>query len=185
MKLVVGLGNPGKKYKNSKHNIGFMALDSYAATNKSKFKKSVKFSSEILVSNDYILLKPKTFMNNSGMAVNRVVEYYNIDLNDVLIIFDDLNLSFARLRLRPSGSAGGHNGIKSIIANLSSQSFNRLRVGIGRNANKDMKDDVLSNFSKLELNALTEINIDIANIIEQFVSSEPFEVIMNRFNSKE
>lgn len=185
MKLVVGLGNPGKKYKNSKHNIGFMALDSYAAANKSTFKKSVKFSSELSIQDNYILLKPKTFMNNSGMAIQKIVSYYNIDLKDVLVIFDDLNLPFAKLRLRMNGSAGGHNGIKSIIAHLSSQNFNRLRVGIGRDSNKEMKDDVLSNFSKSELKDLSEINIDISNIIKLFVNSEPMENIMNRFNSKE
>ena len=184
MKLVVGLGNPGKKYKNSKHNIGFIALDSYAEANKIKFKKSVKFHSEIHISKEYILLKPKTYMNNSGMAVKHIVDYYNIKVEDVIIVFDDLNLPFAKLRLRTTGTAGGHNGIKSILSHLPSPDFNRLRVGIGRNANKEMKDDVLSNFSKTELKELAKINIDITNIIEDFINDKSFELIMNDYNSK-
>ncbi len=182
MKLVVGLGNPGKKYKNSKHNIGFMALDSYAITNKIKYRKSIRFTSEIAKTEKAILAKPKTYMNNSGLAVRKIMEYYKILPKDVLIVFDDLNLPFAKIRLRQTGSAGGHNGIKSIISHLSTQDFKRLRVGIGRDSNKEMKVDVLSNFSKAEAQKLTELEIDFNNIIESFVNEEDFERITNRHN---
>lgn len=111
MKLIVGLGNPGKQYVHTKHNIGFTALDSYAEANKIKYKKSIKFTAEIAKTEQAIYLKPKTYMNNSGLAVKKVMEYYHIEAKDMLVIFDDLNLPFNKLRLRPSGSAGGHNGV--------------------------------------------------------------------------
>lgn len=182
MKLVVGLGNPGKKYIDTKHNIGFMSLDSYAATKKIKYKKSIKFISEIGKTNDVIFLKPKTYMNNSGLSVRKVMEYYKIEPQNVLVIFDDLNLPFLKIRLRYSGSAGGHNGIKSIISHLGTQDFNRLRVGIGRDSDKEMKIDVLSSFSKAEAKMLDNLMLDTNNIIDDFVEGIPFENIMNKYN---
>ncbi|XMB71560.1 aminoacyl-tRNA hydrolase [Mycoplasmatota bacterium WC30] len=182
MKLVVGLGNPGKKYKNSKHNIGFMILDSYASSNNIKYKKSIRFISEITKTETTILAKPKTYMNNSGLAVRKIMEYYKILPEDVLIVFDDLNLPFAKIRLRQTGSAGGHNGIKSVISHLGTQDFKRLRVGIGRDSNKEMKVDVLADFSKAETKKLTELEIDINNIIDSFVNNEAFEKIMSTHN---
>jgi len=182
MKLIVGLGNPGKKYVGTKHNIGFMSLDSYAGIKSIKYKKSIRFTSEIAKTNTAILIKPKTFMNNSGFAVRKVMEYYKIEPQNVLIIFDDLNLPMIKLRLRPSGSAGGHNGIKSIISHLGTQDFNRLRVGIGRDSNKEMKIDVLSDFSKSETKLFNDLVVDINNIIDDFIEGKTFESIMNKYN---
>ncbi len=182
MKLIVGLGNPGKKYSDSKHNIGFMVLDTFAKANKINYKKSIRFISEIAVLNECILLKPKTYMNNSGLAIRKVCDFYKIPSEDVLVVFDDLNLPFAKLRLRRTGSAGGHNGIKSLIAHLGTEDFNRLRVGIGRNDNKEMKDDVLSNFSKSEMKILNELQTEICSIIEEFIKDNDFEKIMNKYN---
>ena len=182
MKLIVGLGNPGKKYLDTKHNVGFIALDSYAEVYKLKYKNSIKFSAEVASSDKAILVKPKTFMNNSGLAVRKIMDYYKIESKDVLVIFDDLNLPFAKIRLRPSGSAGGHNGIKSIITHLGTQDFHRLRVGIGRDSNIDMKIDVLSSFSKSEMKILTDLEIDINNIIDDFIADKEFENIMNKYN---
>jgi len=182
MKLIVGLGNPGKKYSDSKHNIGFMVLDGYADTKKIKYKKSIKFTSEIALVGDVVLLKPKTFMNNSGLAVRKTCDYYKIEPQDILIIYDDLNLPFTKLRLRSTGSAGGHNGIKSLIAHLNTENFNRLRVGIGRDSNKEMRDDVLSDFSKSELKILSDLQIEISNIIDDFIENHDFEKIMNKYN---
>lgn len=182
MKLIVGLGNPGKQYKETKHNVGFMSLDSYAKAKGIKYKKSIRFTSEITKGNSYILIKPKTYMNNSGLAVRKVIDYYKIQPKDVLVIFDDLNLPFAKIRLRPSGSAGGHNGIKSIITHLGTDDFKRLRVGIGRNTDRDMKVDVLSNFSKTELKILTDLELDITNIIDDFIDDQAFDSIMNNYN---
>lgn len=182
MKLIVGLGNPGKKYQNSKHNIGYIALDSYADANKLKYKKSIKFTSELVQYKDAILLKPKTYMNLSGSAVRRVVDYYQIAPNDILVVFDDLNLPFAKLRLRSTGSAGGHNGIKSIINSIYTEDFKRLRVGIGKNEDIDAKDYVLGAFSKTESKQLTDLQIDIMNIIDSFINETEFEKLMNQYN---
>jgi len=182
MKLVVGLGNPGKKYHNSKHNIGFMSLNSYADANQIKFKKSIKFIAEIGKLNDTILVKPKTYMNLSGSSVRRIADYYNIEPHNMLVVFDDLNLPFAKLRLRLNGSAGGHNGIKSIINSIYSEDFKRLRIGIGNNQNVEMKDYVLSPFGKAELKELEQLQLDISNIIDGFINDVDFETLMNRYN---
>ncbi len=182
MKLVVGLGNPGRKYKNSKHNIGFMSLDSYADANKVKFKKSIKFTAEIAKFKDAILVKPKTYMNLSGSSIRKIKDYYQINSDDILIVFDDLNLPFAKIRLRLSGGAGGHNGIKSIINSIYTEDFKRLRIGIGNNDNVDMKDYVLSNFSKHELKILDKLKIDIISIIDKFIDGTNFEILMNKYN---
>jgi len=181
-KLIVGLGNPGKKYSNSKHNIGFMAIDQYAKINNIKFKNSLKFNSEISEFNNAVLLKPKTYMNNSGYAIFKVVDYYNIDLEDVLIIYDDVALPLAKLRLRYKGGSGGHNGIKSILAHLNSENFNRLRIGIDKSENKEMKDHVLSDFSKAEMKEIDEVLITVTSIIDEFIKDIKFEDIMNRYN---
>lgn len=184
-RLIVGLGNPGKKYANSKHNVGFIAIDKFAKIKKLKFKNSIKFNAEITEYNDSILIKPKTYMNNSGFAVFKVAEYYKINIEDILVIYDDVALPLAKLRLRYKGGAGGHNGIKSILSNLGSENFNRLRVGIDKADNKEMKDYVLSDFSKSEITTLDDTMITVTSIIDDFIIGERFEEIMNRYNSKD
>lgn len=182
-KLVVGLGNPGKKYANSKHNVGFMALDMYAQVHKLKFKNSLKFNSEIAEYDNCIFVKPKTYMNNSGYALLKVVQYYNVDLEDVLVIYDDVDLPLAKLRLRFKGGSGGHNGIKSILTHLGSENFNRLRIGIDKHENKDMKDYVLSDFGKQEMKELNDSLISVVSVIDDFKNNVDFVEIMNRYNS--
>lgn len=182
-RLIVGLGNPGKKYANSKHNIGFMAVDKFAQIYKIKAKNSVKFNSEIFEFDDCVLAKPKTFMNNSGYAILKIVEYYNIDLEDVLVIYDDVALPFSKLRLRYKGGSGGHNGIKSILTHLGSEGFNRLRIGIDKSDNKEMKDYVLSDFSKSELKIIDDVMIDVVNLMTDFINGVRFEEIMNKYNT--
>ncbi|MDA3931621.1 MAG: aminoacyl-tRNA hydrolase [Tenericutes bacterium] len=181
-KLVVGLGNPGRKYKNSKHNIGFMALDHYANNAKIKFKKKSTMNAEVAEDGDLILAKPLTFMNLSGIALRKIVDYYNIDNDQVLVIYDDVDLPFAKLRLRYKGGAGGHNGIKSIIQHLNSQDFNRIRFGIDKSERVDMKDYVLSNFSKTEFKTLKDVLIDMDRIIYDFKMDINFDEIMNKYN---
>jgi PTH1 family peptidyl-tRNA hydrolase len=182
-KLIVGLGNPGKKYANSKHNIGFIAVDKFAQIYKIKAKNSVKFNSEIFEFDDCVLAKPKTFMNNSGYAILKIVEYYNIDLEDLLVIYDDVALPFSKLRLRYKGGSGGHNGIKSILTHLGSENFNRLRIGIDKSDSKEMKDYVLSDFSKTELKILDDVMIDVVNLMTDFINGVRFEEIMNKYNT--
>lgn len=181
-KLVVGLGNPGRKYKNTKHNIGFMVIDHYAKNQNLKIKKKTDFLGEIAIDGDLILLKPLTYMNLSGQSVRKVVDYYNIDINNILIIYDDVDLPFSKLRLRYQGSAGGHNGIKSIIQHLGTQTFNRVRFGVDKSERLDMKDYVLSDFSKAELKTLETELIHIDCIIEDFKRDIDFNDIMTKYN---
>ncbi|MBU0997520.1 MAG: aminoacyl-tRNA hydrolase [Firmicutes bacterium] len=184
-RLVVGLGNPGKAYEKSKHNVGFICLDKYVKQAKLKFKKEPKFQSEIIMVGKNILLKPKTFMNLSGNAVRSIVEYYNIEAQNIMIISDDLDLSFSKIRLREKGSAGGHNGLKSIIENLGTNSIKRCKIGIGRDEDTSAKDYVLSSFSKTELKIMDDISITISNVIDDFFNETSFQEMMNKYNGIE
>ncbi|MDD3477607.1 MAG: aminoacyl-tRNA hydrolase [Candidatus Izemoplasmatales bacterium] len=181
-RLIVGLGNPGKAYAKSKHNIGFLCLDAYAKHKKLTFKKEPKFQGELLNVDGNLLLKPKTYMNLSGNAVRAVVEYYKINPEDVLVISDDMDLPFAKVRLREKGGSGGHNGLKSIIQNLGTEEFKRCRIGIDRNEAIDAKDHVLSNFSKAEIKALENLEIDIDRLIDSYFEGKSFALLMNEFN---
>ena len=182
MKLVVGLGNPGRKYKATKHNIGFMCLDKFAQDNLVKFKKENKFRGESLKIANLILLKPHTFMNLSGESIRLVMDYYDIDVEDVLIIYDDLSLPLGKLRLREKGSPGGHNGIKSIISNLGTSEFQRVRIGIDSNPLIDAKDYVLGKFSKNEFKDLEESLNRTSQVINEFRDNKSFTLIMNEYN---
>jgi PTH1 family peptidyl-tRNA hydrolase len=122
-------------------------------------------------------------MNNSGYSIFKIADYYNIDTENILIIFDDVALPFAKIRLRYKGGSGGHNGIKSILAHLNTEEFNRLRIGIDKNENKEMKDYVLSDFSKSEMKTLNDLLILVINIIDDFTENVRFEEIMNKYNS--
>lgn len=181
-KLVVGLGNPGRKYKQSKHNIGFMAIDHYVKSQGLKLKKKTSFLGEIAINDELILLKPLTYMNLSGQSVRKVMDYYQIEDDQLLIIYDDVDLPFSKLRLRFQGSAGGHNGIKSIIQHIGTDTFKRVRFGIDKPERIDMKDYVLSQFSKNELKILDDILIDIDRIIDDFKKDINFNDIMSKYN---
>ena len=183
MRLIVGLGNPGKEYAKSKHNIGFMVIDAYAKLKDLKFVKETKFQGELVKYQDVILLKPKTFMNNSWISVKAVAQFYQIANEDILVISDDLDLPFGKLRLREFGSAGGHNGLKSIIAMLGDQKFNRLRIGIDRD-DKEVVDYVLSKLTKEQSKQLSDLLITTNNILDDFVSGKVYNDIMNTYNSK-
>ena len=182
MKLIVGLGNPGKKYENTKHNIGFICLDKYASDNSLKFKMENKFRGESLKEGNLILLKPHTFMNLSGESIRLVMDYYNIDVKDVLIIYDDLALPLGKLRLREKGSPGGHNGVKSIVSHMGTQEFQRVRIGIDSNPLIETKNYVLGKFSKEEEKTLEEALPKVSEIINEFKSNTSFTLIMNQFN---
>ena len=153
--LIVGLGNPGREYERSRHNMGFRALDLLAGTlgvsvKKAKFRALTAQAS--YRGQKLLLMKPETFMNASGMAVEQAVQYYKLPPERVLVLFDDISLAPGRIRVRPSGSAGGHNGIKSIIGCLNSQGFPRVKLGVGQKPHPDydLADWVLSNFTKDE-----------------------------------
>ncbi len=182
MRLIVGLGNPGRSYTWSKHNIGFLVLDQYAKTHKWTFVKETKFQGEYYKTDTCVFLKPKTFMNLSGISVQAVAHFFKIEAQDILVISDDLDLPLFKLRLREKGSAGGHNGLKSIIQSLSSNTFNRLRIGIDRKEEMESKDYVLSPFSKQEKKQLEDLYAQTNLILDLFASGVSFDTIMNQFN---
>ncbi len=158
MKLIAGLGNIGDKYVFTRHNAGFMLIDSFALNEGLNFRENSRL--KCLMTNlrngqeDYLLIKPTTFMNLSGEAVRAVMDYYKIPIEDVLIVYDDLSLEIGKIRFRPNGSDGGHNGIKSVIQHLGTKNVARLKIGIGPQPNIPSEVFVLQNFSKEELETL-------------------------------
>ena len=161
MKLIVGLGNIGNKYTFTRHNAGFMLIDSIAINANLSFKENSRL--KCLMTNyrngldDYLLIKPTTFMNLSGESVRAVIDYYKLDVKDVLIVYDDISLELGKIRFRPNGSDGGHNGIKSVIQHLGTSEIARLKIGIGPQPNLPSEVFVLQNFSKEELETLKEV----------------------------
>lgn len=173
MKLIVGIGNPGLKYKNTRHNIGFRVLDKFCEGNNLKLKpaKGEYWLVESMIDTfHFFLMKPSTYVNNSGIAIKEFILKENINVSDILVIYDDTNLKPGNLRIRKTGSDGGHNGIKSIIYHLENDQFTRIRIGVGNpNANQDLADYVLSNFPEDELNNI-EMNFPfIMQLIEKFI----------------
>ncbi|MBB1565232.1 aminoacyl-tRNA hydrolase [Candidatus Gracilibacteria bacterium] len=155
MKVIIGLGNPGKEYENTRHNVGFMFLDYLKEKeNFSEFSYESKFKGEIssgsFAGEKIILLKPQTFMNLSGESVRKIVDFYKLSLDDFIVIYDDLSMEFGKIRFRESGSAGGHNGVKDIIKYLK-ENFKRIKVGIGFDKKFEISNWVLSKFSEEEL----------------------------------
>lgn len=184
MKLIVGLGNPGKEYENTRHNVGFMIIDNFAhfhGVNIDKLKFNGNYA-EIFVNNEkVILLKPLSYMNLSGEVVRRYVDYFNIDMDDILVISDDLALPISSYRLRLFGSCGGHNGLRNIENMLGSNKFKRFRVGISNDKRFDTKDYVLGKFSFSEKALLDDVLPISVNILNDFCSVE-FEKVMSKYN---
>lgn len=184
--LVVGLGNPGNKYRNTRHNVGFMTLDYIASKENMEFKKS-KFkgetASKVIEDNNILFLKPDTFMNLSGESVISAAKFYKIPPEDIIIIYDDISLDIGKLRIRRKGSAGGHNGIKSIIANIGSQDFPRIKVGVGKQSEEfdDLADYVLSSFKINEKQELDNA-IERAYAALKTILSDSVDKAMNLYN---
>ena len=186
MKLIVGLGNPGKEYDMTRHNTGFYCLDVLSdemnqSIDKEKFKglyTKFKYKGE-----DVILLKPQTYMNNSGESVAAVMQFFKIPVEDLLVIYDDMDMPVGKLRLRQKGSAGGHNGIKSIISHIGTQEFDRIRIGIGKDKLIPVVDWVLGKFPQ-------EQQEDLNHALEQAAKAAKFSIkhsfsdTMNRYNKK-
>lgn len=172
MKLIVGLGNPGKKYENTRHNVGFMFVDYMANYYNTSFSKKGNYEiAELNISGEKVLLlKPLTFMNLSGEAVNSVVNFYKLEAADIIVIYDDLDMLFGKLRAKDNSSSGGHNGIKNIISHLHTQQFMRIKIGINNEYKKDVKSFVLSKFSKNEINELEVLYSNIITGCQLFIS---------------
>jgi PTH1 family peptidyl-tRNA hydrolase len=187
MKLVVGLGNPGAKYDGTRHNVGFAAVDLLAKRHGAQWESAPR-GIEALVARwraeDVVFAKPLTFMNNSGTAVQSLLQFYKITAGDTLVIFDEVQLETGRLRIRPEGSSGGHNGLKSVIASLGTEQVPRLRIGVGRgDQRRDLADHVLARFDPDERDVIAQAIDTAADAAELFVAEGPIAA-MNRFNRK-
>lgn len=186
MKLIVGLGNPGREYDNTRHNSGFMTIDALAKELNVTFKFDKKFNGEIaeygLGDNKVVLLKPFTYMNASGQSVAKVMKFYKINSEDIIVINDDLDMAVGKIRFRAKGSSGGHNGLKSIVACIGTQEFKRLKVGIGRDKFIPVVDYVLGKFSGNE-KTLFDSAKDIAVMaLKDYIHGETYLKISSKYN---
>ena len=185
--IIAGLGNPGSKYANTRHNAGFMAMDMMAKREGFEIKK-LKFHSliadEIVDGKRCLLMKPQTMMNNSGEAIYEAACYYNIPDENIIIIYDDISLDVGKTRIRRKGSAGGHNGIKSIINCLGSENFPRVKIGVGKkpNANYDLVDWVLGEFPKEQKD---DLSLALENAVKAagLIANDEIDKAMNLYNS--
>ena len=186
MKLVVGLGNPGKQYETTKHNIGFMVIDAIAdSVSHTPWKEEQRAEvCSITVDGEKVLLvKPQTFMNASGESVGPLMRYYKIDPSDVYCIYDDMDLPVGKLRIRPNGSSGGHNGIKSIIAETGTQEFDRIKIGIGRpQKGMTVVNHVLGKFSEDDYATILLTLDKVETALNHYLKTNDFEDTMRRYN---
>jgi PTH1 family peptidyl-tRNA hydrolase len=173
LRLILGIGNPGNKYKYNRHNVGFIVLDHLASLNSLTFKASAGdyyIAESSLHEYNYKLIKPTTYVNNSGIAAKQALTKYGLDSRDLLVIHDDVNLPFSDIRVKAKGGDGGHNGLSSIIWHLNSDDFARIRIGIGNDFEKGyMADYVLSDFNKDEIKTMAENFETVHNLINEFI----------------
>jgi PTH1 family peptidyl-tRNA hydrolase len=181
MKLIVGLGNFQKKYENTRHNIGFMAIDEFCKQNKIILNEE-KFNGIYFKENDYIIAKPLTNMNLSGKFVSAIIKFYKINIDDILIIHDDVSFDVGSIKLKSSGSSGGQNGIRNIIELLKTEQIKRVKLGIGRNKQMILADYVLSKFNNDEMQILKQVFNTTNEIINEFISKVDYDKIMSKFN---
>jgi PTH1 family peptidyl-tRNA hydrolase len=188
VKLIVGLGNPGKEYRETRHNIGFRVVDEIARRHDLAFGMAPAQVPDAFVVKNFapppvLLAKPLTFMNRSGDAVAALARYYDLAPADLLVVFDDVDLPFARLRARAKGSAGTHNGMRSIVERLGTTEFPRLRLGVGRgDARRDLADHVLAKFEPDEQSELEAFITKAADAAELFAAADILDV-MNKYNA--
>ena len=187
MYIIVGLGNPTKEYDKTRHNVGFSVIDVLAdriGIDVSEKKHRALCGKGMLEGQKVILAKPQTFMNLSGESVRAMVDFYKVSPDEVIIVYDDISLEPGQLRIRTKGSAGGHNGIKNIIAHLGTQEFPRIKVGVGEKPKyMDLADYVLSRFSKGEQELLDDAFREAADAVAMMIS-EGMDAAMNHFNAK-
>jgi len=173
VRIIVGIGNPGRGYQNNRHNVGFQFLDFFVEKNNLIFKPS-KYDYHFVEGEHsgkpFVLIKPDTYVNNSGLAVLDCIRFYNASLEDVLVVVDDIHLSFSDIRIRKSGGDGGHNGLNSIIYHLNSENFSRIRIGIGNDFESgNLVDYVLSNFNKSDFIKLEKTFSLSLQLVESFI----------------
>ena len=186
MKLIVGLGNPGREYEKTRHNIGFQTIDKFACNlgvdiNKSKFNGL--YAEALANGEKIILLKPQSYINLSGEVIRRFVDFYKINISDILVIHDDLDLNIGTYKIKQKGSSGGHNGLKNIELHLGTQEYKRIKIGISNNKNIDTKDYVLGKISKEEEEKLKEVENIVINILDDYLKVS-FNDLMAKYNHK-
>ncbi len=185
MKIIAGLGNPGSKYEFTRHNTGFLMVDFYAEEKGfkiNKLKNNALTGEYTLNGEKLIFVKPQTYMNLSGESIRAIADYYKVDDEDILVIYDDISLPLGRLRIRKKGTDGGHNGIKNIIYQLQTDVFPRIKVGVSMCDKDNMIDYVLGNFSKKELEVLNKVAKVTVKAIDTIIT-EGTEAAMNLYNS--
>lgn len=187
MKLIVGLGNPGRRYRWTRHNLGFLVVEEFAKRNKITLKKERRFKvitgREKFFGEDIFLAMPQRWMNLSGISVRDILEYLKVDLENLLVVCDDINLPFGVLRMRPKGSSGGHKGLLSIIESIQTQDFPRMRIGVLTSRDiKDLPKYLLSNFTKVEIRKLKGIIKRAVDACESWIKDGITET-MNKFNA--
>ena len=186
MKMIVGLGNIGTRYDETRHNTGFMVVDQLARDYHlgafTHLKQEAVAVSGVINGEKVMLVKPTTFMNDSGRAVGPLVDYYDIDLDDLVIVNDDLDMPFGKVRLKTHGSSGGHNGLKSIISALGTKNFNRVKVGIDHPQHGTVVSHVLGKFSKEERPKFDQAVEQAEHALEDWINGEDFAKLMNAYN---
>ncbi len=187
MKLIVGLGNPGKEYENTRHNAGFKFIDKFAKSKNLEFNKE-KFNGLYTEFNykdeKIILLKPQKYMNLSGEVVIKFKDFFKINLEDILIICDDLDTELGKIKIKYKGSSGGHNGLKNIENHLHSNEYKRIKIGISSNKNHNKIDYVIGKMPKEDLNILEKVTDNAEQILTDFLNIS-FDNLMNKYNRKE
>ncbi len=187
MKLIVGLGNPGKAYQQTRHNIGYIVIDKLLSEYNLELKVNNKFDAaiaETLIKQEKIIFaKPLTFMNLSGDAVQRMINFYKIPIDDLIVISDDTALPLGKVRLRESGSHGGQNGLRNIIDRLSTPNFKRLRIGIGKEEKIPMADYVLGKLTKTEIDTLMPSFDTATSAIKEWIETNDFNKVISKYNT--
>ncbi len=188
MKLIVGLGNPGPKYQNTRHNVGFLVLDALSTKLGLPFKYESKFDAEMAITtfegNRCCLMKPSTYMNLSGEAIHKAMKYYAISIDDLLVIVDDIHLETGKLRLREKGGHGGHNGLRNIIGVLGDHQFKRVRIGIDFKGKIPLDHYVLGKFEKDQIVPIQIAIQHAADSALSFIKSIPYKDIMTQYNTQ-
>lgn len=187
MKLIVGLGNPGKEYEKTRHNAGFRFIDQYAKEKKLTFNKE-KFKGLYTEFNyngeKIILLKPQKYMNLSGEVIKEYVNFFKINIEDILVIYDDLDTEKGKLKIKYKGSSGGHNGLKNIENHLKTKEYKRIKIGIGKDNNQDKVDYVIGKMPQEEYEMINSVNKKAENIIDDYLKMT-FDNFMNKYNGGE
>lgn len=183
MKLIVGLGNPGKEYENTRHNVGFLAIDKWVMKHSASFDKNKfdgSYTTFYIDSEKVMVLKPLKYMNLSGEVIKKFISYFDID--DILVIHDDKDIELGKFKIRYDGSSAGHNGIKNIIMHLGTEKFNRIRIGLSKN-NTELKDFVLGKFSSEEQKIIDEVCDKVSQALDDYFKVS-FSDLMNKYNRK-